>query len=156
MMCFNIDLSSSFSFVRMFRTVEHYFSESFLVSIFALFVSVESRFFALLVLRSISECTPISVFVSIHSTSSSVRGRASDPCSSFLQLVSLRLDSRLRSLFRSPGTFFTSFCCFFTAATSRCAVCSWTNHSASQDSCRSWFAMLSVASRRHDRLAQTG
>ena len=28
MMCFNIDLSLRFSFVRMFRTVKHYFTES--------------------------------------------------------------------------------------------------------------------------------
>ena len=46
----------------------------------------------------------------------------------------------------------------YSPSTLRCAVCSWTYRSASQDSCRSWFAMLSVASRRpvHDRLAQTG
>ena len=52
---------------------------SFLVSIFALFVSFSSRCFALLlVLQSLSDCAPISMFVSIHSTSSSLRKRGSD------------------------------------------------------------------------------
>ena len=132
------DLSLSFSFVRMFLTVKHCNSEPFLVSIFALFVSFSYRCFALSwSFRSISDCTPISMFVSIHSTSS-LRGRGldthrlcsnsyivhlgshpsvrlqrgvslmnsspSEPCYVSLQLVSLRLESRLRPLLRPPRT----------------------------------------------------
>ena len=82
----------------------------------------------------------------------------SEPCSFSLQLVSLRLESRLRPLFGPPGGFFASFCCPSTATASRCAVCSWTYHTASQDLCRSWLHREPVASLRpvHDRLAQTG
>ena len=68
----------SFSIVRMFLTVKHCFSEPFLVSTFALFVSFSYRCFALSwSFRSISDCTPISMFASIHSTSS-LRGRGLD------------------------------------------------------------------------------
>ena len=42
----DIHLSLIFSFVKMFRTLKHYFTESFLVSIFSLFVSFSSRCFA--------------------------------------------------------------------------------------------------------------
>ena len=71
MMCFNMYLFVSFSFVRMFLTAKHYFSEPFLVSIFALFVSFSTECFAdSWSFRSISDCAPISMFVSIHSTSS--------------------------------------------------------------------------------------
>ena len=55
----------------MFVTLEHHFSEPFLVSIFALFVSFSTECFTLLlVLRTILDCAPISMFVSIRSTSS--------------------------------------------------------------------------------------
>ena len=45
------DLSCGFSFVRMFRTVEHHFSDPFLVSIFALFVSFSTRCFTFLLVN---------------------------------------------------------------------------------------------------------
>ena len=57
-----------------------------------------------------------------------------------------------------PRLLHTSFCCSSTGTTLRCAVCSWVHHSASQDSCRSWLAMLPVASLRpvQNRPSQTG
>ena len=85
MMSFNIDLPSWRLVLELFlredvsHAVKHYISESFLVSILALFVSFSSRCFALLlVLQSISDRPPINMFVSIHSTSPSLRERGSD------------------------------------------------------------------------------
>ena len=69
--CLRGDLSLSFSFVRMFLAVTHYSSEPFLVSIFALFVSFSSEYVTVSwSFRSISDCAPFSMFVTIHSTSS--------------------------------------------------------------------------------------
>ena len=170
----------------MFLTVKHHFSETFLVSIFALFVSFSTRCFTvLLVLRSISDCAPISMFVSIHSTSSSLRVRGFDTrhpsqftsrheCSASTRC---QLDAAVRHfkciLHRQNLVLYLCNLFLFDlnlhATSSKISValprqlhhvvlCVLGYTTASQDSCRPWLAMLPVASLRPvlNRLAQTG
>ena len=153
------------------RCKKHYFSEPFLVSIFALLVSLSSRWYAVSwSFRSISNCAPFSMFVSIHSTSSlrqrgfeilvtsvvietssisagcvlvaaAARTRTFGVCSRrnlvlHLCNCSFRLETRFSLCLVLRGLLH-KFLLFFTASTSRCAVCSWMHHSASQNSCRS-------------------
>ena len=117
-MCFNIDLSLSFSFVKMFLTFKQYFSEPFLVSIFALFVSFSSECFAdSWSSRSISDCAPFSMFDSVLSTSS-LRERGFHSHHLVAAVAQTQMFGVcLMLLFVTPSEFFTASTLFFISAT---------------------------------------
>ena len=146
--------------MRIFLTVECYFSESFLVSIFALFASFSSRCFAFswsssqfqiahqslcsfrftrLRLLCVSMVLTLVTFVSIDTRhlcllDAAVRhhNRAVHRLNLVLDLCNVFLfDVNLQGLLHK-------FLLLFHATTSRCAACSWIHNAASQDSCRSW------------------